>query len=163
MDGAQRVRVDALGNFVGVMSQVPPTAGNNVKLSLDAKLEQVGQQALQESIDSNYPANGGAFVAMNPENGQVYAMGSLPTYNANLFTKPVPQSVYDATFGPNSGDPLVNRAYQGAGPTGSTFKPITATAALESGAWSTGSVFDDTGQFCFSGQCRHNAGNAVDG
>jgi penicillin-binding protein 2 len=163
VDGAERVKVDALGNFVGVMSEVAPIAGNNLKLSLDARLEQVGQQALQESIDSNYPANGGAFVAMNPDNGQLYAMGSLPTYNANLFTKPVPQSVYDATFGPSSGDPLVNRAYQGAGPTGSTFKPITATAALESGVWSTTSIFDDTGQFCISGQCRHNAGNAVDG
>jgi penicillin-binding protein 2 len=163
VDGAEKVKVDALGNFVGVMSQNPPTAGNNLKLSLDAKLEAVGQQALQESIDSNFPANGGAFVALNPDNGEVYAMGSLPTYNANLFTKPVPQSVYDATFGPNSGDPLVNRADQGAGPTGSTFKPITATAALESGAWSTSSIFDDTGQFCISGQCRHNAGNAVDG
>jgi penicillin-binding protein 2 len=57
----------------------------------------------------------------------------------------------------------VNRAYQSVGPTGSTFKPITATAALESGAWTTGEIFDDTGQFCISGQCRHNAGNAVDG
>jgi penicillin-binding protein 2 len=163
VDGAQQVKVDALGNFVGVVKQVTPTSGNNLKLSLDSKLEQVGQQALQESIASNYPANGGAFVALNPENGQVYAMGSLPTYNANLFAKPVAQSVYDATFGPNSGDPLVNRAYQGAGPTGSTFKPITATAALESGVWSTTSIFDDTGQFCISSQCRHNAGNAVDG
>ena len=162
-DGANKVQVDALGNFVGVLSQTPPIPGANLKLSLDAKLEAIGQEALQTSIDSNYPANGGAYVAMNPENGQVYAMGSLPTYNADLFTKPVPQSVYDSHFGPNSGDPLVNRADQGAGPTGSTFKPITATAALESGVWSTGSVFDDTGQFCISGQCRHNAGNAVDG
>ena len=162
-DGSENVKVDALGSFVGVMSRTAPIAGNNLKLSLDSKLEAVGQQALQQSIDSNYPANGGAFVAMNPDNGQVYAMGSLPIYNANLFTKPVPQSVYDKTFGPNSGDPLVNRAYQGAGPTGSTFKSITATAALESGAWTTSDIFDDTGQFCISNQCRHNAGNAVDG
>jgi penicillin-binding protein 2 len=163
VDGAQKVKVDAFGNFVGVQSQTPPTAGDNLKLSLNAKLEQVGQQALQESIDTNYPANGGAFVAMNPVNGEVYAMGSLPTYNANVFTKPVPYSTYNSLFGPNSGDPQVNRAYQSAGPTGSTFKPITATAALESGSWSVGSTFDDTGQYCFSGQCRHNAGNAVDG
>jgi penicillin-binding protein 2 len=163
VDGAQRVQVDALGNFVGVLSQIPPVAGSNLKLALDAKLEAVGQQALQESIDSNYPANAGAFVALNPDNGQVYAMGSLPTYNANLFTKPVPFSVYNREFGPNSGDPQVNRAYQSAGPTGSTFKPITSTAALESGVWSTSSIFDDTGQFCISGQCRHNAGGAVDG
>jgi penicillin-binding protein 2 len=77
----------------------------------------------------------------------------------------VPTSVYNAEFGPNShsGDPQVNRAYQSAGPSGSTFKPITSTAALESGVWSTSSIFDDTGQFCISNQCRHNAGNAVDG
>jgi penicillin-binding protein 2 len=163
VDGAERVKVDALGNFVGTLSQTAPLSGNNLKLALDAKLEQVGQQSLQESIDSNYPATGGAFVALNPDNGQVYAMGSLPTYDANLFTRPVPTSVYNAHFGPNSGDPQVNRAYQSAGPTGSTFKPITSTAALEAGVWSTSSIFDDTGQFCISGQCRHNAGHAVDG
>ncbi|HET6868571.1 MAG TPA: penicillin-binding protein 2 [Solirubrobacteraceae bacterium] len=163
VDGAEKVKVDALGNFVGTMNETAPLAGNNLKLALDAKLEQVGQQSLQESIDSNYPANGGAFVALNPDNGQVYAIGSLPTYNANLFTRPVPFSVYRAQFGANSGDPQVNRAYQSAGPTGSTFKPITSTAALEAGVWSTSSIFDDTGQFCISNQCRHNAGHAVDG
>ena len=163
VDGAEKVKVDAFGNFVGVQAHTAPTAGDNLKLTLNAKLEQVGQQALQQSIDTNYPANGGAFVAMNPDNGQIYAMGSLPTYNANVFTKPVPYSAYNALFGPNSGDPQVDRAYQSAGPTGSTFKPITATAALESGAWGVGSIFDDSGQYCFSGQCRHNAGNSVDG
>jgi len=163
VDGAQKVKVDAFGNFVGVQSKTAPTAGDNLKLSLNARLEQVGQQALQQSIDNNYPANGGAFVAMNPVNGQIYAMGSLPTYDANVFTKPVPYATYKTLFGSTSGDPQVNRAYQSAGPTGSTFKPITATAALESGAWSVGSIFDDTGQYCFSGQCRHNAGGAVDG
>jgi penicillin-binding protein 2 len=163
VDGAEKVKVDAFGNFVGVQSHTAPLAGDNLKLSLNAKLEAVGQQALEQSIQANYPANGGAFVAMDPVNGQVYAMGSLPTYDANVFTKPVPYSTYNALFGPNSGDPQVNRAYQSAGPTGSTFKPITATAALESGAWNVGDVFDDTGQFCFSGQCRHNAGMAVYG
>src|SRR5581483_4020655 len=101
VDGADKGKVDALGNFVGTLSQTPPTAGDNLKLSLDAKLEAVGQQALQTSIQSNYPANGGAFVALNPDNGQVYAMGSLPTYNANVFTKPVPFAKYNAQFGPN--------------------------------------------------------------
>ena len=163
VDGVEKVKVDAFGNFVGVQSETPPVPGDYLKLSLNSKLEEVGQQALQESIDTNYPANGGAFVALNPENGEVYAMGSLPTYNANVFTKPVPYSTYNSLFGPNSGDPQVNRAYQSAGPTGSTFKPITATAALESGVWSVGSIFDDSGQYCFSGQCRHNAGGAVDG
>ncbi|MBV9607311.1 MAG: hypothetical protein JO027_19510 [Solirubrobacterales bacterium] len=138
-------------------------SGETLKLSLDAPLQAMGQQALQHAIDSNHPANGGAFVAMNPDNGEVYAMGSLPTYDANVFTKPVPYAKYNSLFGVNSGDPQVNRAYQSAGPTGSTFKPITATAALESGAWSTGATFDDTGQYCVSGQCRRNSGNAIYG
>jgi len=163
VDGAEKVKVDALGNFDGYLRQTSPTAGDNLKISLDEKLQAVGQQSLADSIASNYPANGGAFIAMSPTDGQIYAMGSLPTYNANVFTKPVPTSEYESLFGPNSGDPQVNRAYQSVGPTGSTFKPITATAALESGAWSTGETFDDTGQYCVSGQCRHNAGNAVDG
>jgi penicillin-binding protein 2 len=163
VDGAERVKVDALGNFDGSLSETPPTPGDNLKLSINAKLQAVGQQSLQESIDSNYPAQGGAFVALSPTTGEIYAMGSLPTYNANVFTKPVPYSVYNSLFGPNSGDPQVNRAFQSAGPTGSTFKSITATAALESGVWTAADIFDDTGQFCISGQCRHNAGGAVDG
>ena len=81
-----RVKVDALGNFDGYLSQQAPVPGDNLKTSLDANLQSAGQQGLQESINSNYPANGGAFVAMDPQNGQVYAMGSLPTYNANIFT-----------------------------------------------------------------------------
>ncbi len=163
VDGADRVRVDALGNFQGYLSQKPPVAGATLRTSLDATLQAVGQSALQQSIDSNYPANGGAFVAMNPQDGAIYAMGSLPTYDASIFTKPVPASVYSADFGPSSNDPLLNRAIQSVGPTGSTFKPITATAALESGVWSLGDTYDDTGQFCLDGQCRRNAGGAANG
>ncbi len=163
-DGATRVKVDALGNFDGYLSQQAPVPGDILKTSLDANLQNTGQQALQESINSNYPANGGAFVAMDPQNGQVYAMGSLPTYNANIFNgSPIPESTYQQLNNAASNYPLINRATQSVGPTGSTFKPITATAALESGAWTTTDVFNDTGQFCFSGQCRHNAGMAVDG
>jgi penicillin-binding protein 2 len=164
LDGADHVQVDALGRPAGNLSETKPVAGHNLKLSLDVGLQGVGQQALQQSIDSNYPADAGAFVAMNPVNGEIYAMGSLPTFDPNIFAQPVvPASVYRQLNNSASNFPLINRAIQSAGPTGSAFKPITATAALESGAWTTSDVFDDTGQFCFSGQCRHNAGGAVDG
>ena len=77
------------------------------------------------------------------------------------------QSSYQQLTSPGSGDPLLNRAIQSAGPVGSTFKPITATAALASGLWSVDGIFDDTGQFCVGSgaaqQCRHNSGHAVDG
>jgi penicillin-binding protein 2 len=163
VDGSENVQVDAFGRSTGVISKTNSVAGHNLALSIDSKLQRVGQQALATSIASNPGADAGSFVAMNPDDGQVYAMGSYPTFNPNIFTKAVSESTYKALTNPNGGDPLLNRAIQSAGPTGSTFKTITATAALQSGAWSTDETFDDTGQFCFSGQCRHNSGGAVDG
>jgi penicillin-binding protein 2 len=162
-DGAEQVQVNALGQAAGTGPEIKPIPGHNLRLSLDINLQKVGEAALAQSIAANAPANGGAFVAMNPDNGQIYAMGSNPSFDPNIFTKPVPESVYKRLNNTSSGFPLINRAIQSAGPTGSTFKPITATAALESGAWSVDEGFDDTGQFCIDGQCRHNAGNAVDG
>jgi penicillin-binding protein 2 len=161
--GSENVQVDALGRATGVNSKTNPIAGHNLALSIDAKLQRVGQQALQTSIASNPGATAGAFVAMNPVNGQVYALGSVPSFDPTVFTHTLSESTYKSLTNANGGDPLLNRAIQSAGPTGSTFKPITATAALQSGDWSTGDIFDDTGQYCVSGQCRHNAGNAVDG
>jgi penicillin-binding protein 2 len=159
-DGADAVQVDALGRFQGDLTVNKPTAGHSLKLSIDVNLQRAGQAALQTAIAHNPPATAGAFVAMNPDDGQIYAMGSLPTFDPNIFAKPVPASVYQQLNNPGSNFPLINRAIMSAYPTGSTFKPITATAALQSGAWSLGNVYDDTGQFCISTQCRHNAGNA---
>ena len=162
-DGAQRVQVDSLGRFTRYLSGRTPVAGHNLRLSLDVGLQKVGQQALAQAIANNPPANGGAFVALNPVNGEVYAMGSNPTFNPNIFTKPLSESQYKALNNPTSGFPLINRAIQSAGPTGSTFKPITATAALQSGVWSPGQTYDDTGQFCIDAECRRNAGGAANG
>jgi penicillin-binding protein 2 len=161
-DGAEQVQVNALGQAAGTVGEIKPVPGNNVRLSLDVNLQKVGETALAQSIGQN-AGNGGAFVAMDPDNGQIYAMGSNPSFDPNIFTKPVSSSVYKQLNNPSSNFPLINRAIQSAGPTGSTFKPITATAALESGAWNVSDIFDDTGQFCIDGQCRHNAGGAVDG
>ena len=117
----------------------PLQGGDTLKTTLDVPLQRVGQQALQHEIDLNYPANGGAFVALDPDNGQIYAMGSLPTYDANVFTKPVPTSAYNSLFGPNSGDPQVNRAYQSAGPLDrrSSRSPRSRRSRAASGALAT--------------------------
>jgi penicillin-binding protein 2 len=162
-DGTSKVQVNALGQFQGDLPGKAPVAGHTLKLSLDLKLQQVGEQALQQSINSNYPAAGGAFVAMNPQDGEIYAMGSLPTFDPNLFTKPLSAADYRQLNNATSNYPLINRAIQTAGPDGSTFKPITAIGALESGAWSVDRAFDDTGQFCEGALCRRNAGGAAYG
>jgi penicillin-binding protein 2 len=167
VDGAEQVEVDSLGNPIRVLPQKPAIAGNTLKTSLDLKLQQAGQASLAQSIASNPGAGpGGAFVAMDPQTGEVYAMGSLPSYDPTVFTKPtISQSSYNSLISPTSGDPLNNRAVDGLYPTGSTFKPITATAALESGVWSLADTYDDTGQYCFGqgGLCLHNSGNVANG
>jgi len=161
-DGSEQVRVNAYGQFESYAPQVVQTPGYNVQLTIDPQLQRVGEQALAHSIALN-GGTGGAFVALDPDNGQVLGMGSNPTFAPSDFTRPMTQTQYNQLFGSGSGDPQLNRAIQSAGPTGSTFKVITATAALESGDWSLSDTFDDVGQFCLDGECRHNAGHAVDG
>jgi penicillin-binding protein 2 len=166
-DGYQRVEVNAQGEFQGEGKPAGSRTGYDLKTSINLGVERVGTQALAKSISENGSNNGGAFVAMNPENGQVYGMGSLPSYDPSVFTKPLTQQKYNQLFRDNPGDPLLNRAIQSVGPDGSTFKVITATAALESGAWSASEPYDDTGQFCPTpdspSQCRQNSGGAAYG
>jgi penicillin-binding protein 2 len=166
IDGAEQVQVDAFGRFTGVVGTTPYVPGDNLRLSLDTGLQRAGEEALAHSIGLN-AGDGGAFVAMNPDTGEVYAMGSNPSFDPNVFTHPISTSRFNQMFGPSSNYPLINRAIQSAGPTGSTFKPITATAALQSGVWNVSDTFTDTGTFCVGSgaaqQCRHNAGHAVDG
>jgi penicillin-binding protein 2 len=165
-DGYQRVQVNALNQPTGDLGTHNPVPGHNLKLSLNSQLQRVGESALAQSMSVN-SSPGGSFVAMNPDNGTIYAMGSLPSFDPTLFTGNLSESTYSHLTNPNDGYPLLNRATQSAGPTGSTFKPITSVAALSSGEWTTDSIFDDTGQFCVgtggAQQCRHNAGHAVDG
>jgi penicillin-binding protein 2 len=128
-DGLQRFLVDAQGNPKGSGQQRPPTAGRSLKLTLDKGLQAAGQVALAR----NGGGRPGGFVAMNPNSGAIYALGSYPSYDPNLLAKPITKQRYDAIFSEAAGSPAVNRAITGAYPTGSTFKPFTALAALKAG------------------------------
>lgn len=161
-NGYEKAKVNADGEFEGWEKGKAPTAGDNLQLSINLKVQQVGERSLAESIEKSGADDGGAFVAMNPDNGQVYAMGSNPTFNPSIFTHPITQKQYDQDFGASSNYPLLNRAIQSVGPDGSTFKVITATAALESGVWGVDQIYDDYKNFCFPGttECLQNSGGA---
>ena len=154
--GSQRIQVDALGRPRGTLGNRPAQAGDNLRLTLDSALQEVGESALRAK---GLP---GAFVAMNVHSGAVVAMGSYPTYDPTFYTEPHTKQQYDA-FGNRPGDPLVDRADQGGYPTGSAFKPITATAALEDGLITPSTIFDDTGSLDIGGLVVHNAGGAANG
>lgn len=143
--GEQTVHVNAALEPVGSEVAVKqPQAGYTLKLTLQPGLQYAGEKALREQIAAaqarGKPADGGAFVALNPLNGEVLAMGSYPTYNPTEFTKPLTPEQAEALFGkegeaapPSGGRPLLNRAFQDGYPVGSTFKPIIAIGAMEAG------------------------------
>ncbi|HEX8103402.1 MAG TPA: penicillin-binding transpeptidase domain-containing protein [Solirubrobacteraceae bacterium] len=166
-DGFTRVSIDAQGRPRDEIEPTvrPPRQGNRVRLTLDSDLERAADRAMQEAIGrSKYAgAVAGAYVALNPETGEVYALGSYPSYDANLFAKPISQEKFDELNSEERGAPLFNRAVKAGYATGSVFKPITALAALASGRLSPGDVYVDTGKFCLGTQCRQNAKGAIYG
>jgi penicillin-binding protein 2 len=165
--GKQRVEVNASGVAIGEGRATQPTSGDELRTSLNLKVQEVGDAALQKSIDEN-GGQGGAFVMMNADTGAIAAMGSLPSYDPSVFTHPISPATYRSKFGVASNDPLFNRATQAQAPDGSTFKVITSVAAMQSGIWSPTDIYDDTGQFCPDGPavpsaCIHNAEHSVGG
>jgi penicillin-binding protein 2 len=154
--GSSRIQVDALGRPKGRLSSVPAQAGDNLRLTLDSGLQATGEAALRST---GLP---GGFVAMDVDTGAVLAMGSYPTYDPAFYTKPHTRSEY-RSLSDRTDAPLVDRADQGGYPTGSAFKPITATAALEEGLIDPGTIFNDTGSLDIGGAVLHNAGGAANG
>jgi penicillin-binding protein 2 len=166
IDGYTRVVINALGNRDDTRrtTQRRPIQGQQLRLTLDLGLQRAANDALQRAIAAanlnGYGAKAGAYVAMDPTNGQVLALGSYPSFDANLFAKPISQARFDRLNSEANGAPLFNRAIAATYPTGSTFKPITALAALESGIIDTGSIITDTGTFQLGNLLLQNARGA---
>jgi len=156
--GLTKVQVDALGQPTpnGRLVTQPPAPGDDLKLTIDSHVQVAGEAALA--------ARGlpGAFVVMDVHTGEILGLGSFPTFEPALFTRTLTQKQVDETYR-NPSAPLVDRGIAGLYPTGSTFKPITAIAALESGKLTLGEVIEDPGQLEIGGQIFKNAGEAANG
>ncbi len=165
-DGYYRQVVDALGRACDdpvkcAVRRVKPQQGQQLKLTLDLGLQRAATKAVERAAAASaYGARAGAFVAMDPRNGDVLALGSVPSFDANLFAKPISQETFDRLNSDAAGKPLLDRAIAGVYPTGSTFKPITSVAALESGTITAGTPYTDTGSFKLGPQTFVNAKNA---
>ncbi|MGH3101371.1 MAG: penicillin-binding transpeptidase domain-containing protein, partial [Thermoleophilia bacterium] len=141
-----------------------PQQGQRLRLTLDLSLERAANNALKQAIaaanGNGNPAKAGAYVALDPTNGEVLALGSYPSFDANVFAKPLSQERFDELNSEENGAPLFNRAIAATYPTGSTFKPITAMAALEEGVITPTSTIVDDGEFDLGDRVLHNARNA---
>ncbi len=165
-DGQQALEVNAQGQVVGTLRNTRPVQGDTVVLNVDLGLQQALQSALQNQIlalrhstdprsGRTPPAVNGAAVVMDPQNGQVLAMASYPSFNLNQWVGGISQAdlnAIEATGGLN------DYAIEGLYTPGSTFKLVTATAALNSGIVSVTQSVDDTGTFTVPGCTGAGAG-----
>ncbi len=156
--GATRIQVDSLGRPTpgGQLKVVEPAPGDNLRLTIDADLQEAGEAALGSR------GLRGGYVAMDVGDGSVLAMGSSPSFDPDILTKPTQKQVDELYRDPIS-SPLTNRAIAGAYPTGSTFKPITSIAALASGNVTTTEAIYDDGAFTLGGITFQNAGGVAHG
>jgi penicillin-binding protein 2 len=138
--GFEQIEVDAGGHAVRTLERTPPIAGNNLVLTVDAKLQEIAEKAFGDRR--------GALVAIEPTTGGILALVSVPNYDPNQFVDGIATSDWDALN--NSPDkPMVNRALNGAYPPGSTFKPFMALAALTYGKRRPEQAIADPGYFNF--------------
>lgn len=141
--GAAQVVVNSEQHIVSEIASQSPITGNNVTLTLDAALQISVTQALQKGLElAKVPA--GVAIVMRVDNGQILSMVSLPSYDNNLFSAGISQSNFDK-LNTDPTLPMFNRAVGGAYPPGSTFKMITASAALQEGVVTPDTTFNCPG------------------
>jgi penicillin-binding protein 2 len=143
--GYELLEVNADGRTQHVLETHSPTPGKNLYLSIDVRVQKAAEEALA--------GRPGAAVAIDPRNGQVLAMVSVPTFDPNLFVNGISRTDYSALTG-NPQKPLLNRALTGSYPPGSTIKPLLALGGLELGLRKSSDTVLSTGTFYIPGQKR---------
>ncbi len=141
--GKKQIEVDALGKEKKILGQVEPKDGHNLVLSLDIEQQLKLEEILTKTLE-NLKLTRASAVVLDPNNGEILAMVSLPAYNNNAFARGISQEEYSALI--NHPDyPLFNRAISGEYPSGSTIKPLMAAAALQEGIITENTSFLSTG------------------
>ncbi len=151
--GVTRVQVDAFGQPSpgGELVSRRPVPGDNLKLTIDRRVQEAGEAGL-----SSYQLPG-AFVTMDVNSGEVLGLGSYPTYDPSIFTRPLTQRQVDEFYEDPEWAPLTNRVTESYYPSGSTFKVITALAALSGGVIRPSTSILDNGAIEVAGQRFQNA------
>jgi penicillin-binding protein 2 len=125
-DGARRVVVNSMGREIRTLEEVPPVAGRRVQLTIDYDLQKAAEDGFKHA------GFNGSAVILDPRDGEVLSLVSLPAYDPNDFASGIDNATW-AALNTDALRPLQNRAIQGRYSPGSTFKIVVATAALEEG------------------------------
>ncbi len=155
-----RLRVDSRGRIVGPLVTPRGKPLPTLRLTIDAQLQRAAVKAVRDGIDFAHAAghgdaSAGAAVVMNAQTGALYALVSYPAYN-QLLAAHDPAYFQRLLHASPAATPLLNRATQGVYPTGSTFKPIVAEAALATGMITPATSLLCSGSFTLGGFTFHN-------
>ena len=158
--GGRIVQVNAIGQVVKILDTVEPEPGNNIYLTIDFDLQSLAEIQLQDKV--------GAIVAMDPSSGEILALASSPTFSQNDFINGISSDQWQQLVSdPNR--PMMNKAVSGVYPPASTYKIVTALAALEEGLIDENTTFYCPGSYqygnrvygCWKAQ-GHGKVNVVD-
>lgn len=122
--GERIIEVDALGREVRFIQQTPPVKGEDVTLGIDI--------SIQKAVEDAFGAKAGALAAIKPDTGEILALESFPSFDPNVFSRGITPAEWTSLM-TDPKRPMLNRALQSQYPPGSTFKIITAVAALQEG------------------------------
>jgi len=126
--GGRNMVVDVAGREIELLDELEPVPGGRIVLTLDKDLQRVAEEAFR-SNDPDKPDHMGALVALDPNNGEVLALASLPAYDPNAFAGGIDSATWDGLIS-DPWKPLRNRAVSGEYSPGSTYKAVIAAAGL---------------------------------
>ena len=167
--GRRVLEVDAHGQIIREIDEqaLAPISGNDVYLTIDIDIQRLVEDELRRGLDRalnqvkndeedpDYVASAGASVALDPRDGSVIAMASFPTYDPGEFVGGISTSLFRELTAPENFSPILNRAIQGEYAPGSTFKTVTAYAAMTQGVIGPGGLiavdefYEDTGDYTY--------------
>ena len=153
-NGTKQIDMSVDGTTTAEYVSEEAVSGSDVVLTIDANLQKVTEDALAANIQKiasggfgqRFDTNAGACVVMNVNSGEILAMASYPTYNPADFVGGISTENWNK-YNNDSAHPLVNKAVQNSYSPGSTFKPVTAIAGLESGVIDLNTRINDTGVY----------------
>ena len=158
-DGEKKVVTDSNGNVTSEAVTKEAVSGNNVTLTIDYRIQQVVENALQNTLQNLQngtstgepipEAKAGSCVVLDVETGEVLAMASYPTYNINSFVDGISTQEWNALIEDDQ-NPMFNRAISGTYSPGSTYKMLVGMAGLASGGITVDELYTDPGIYPYS-------------
>lgn len=173
--GVEMIEVDSKNRPVGTSSYQAPKPGTDIQLHINIDVQMRAEQSLQDKLlrlrgtnqrdGTLRNASAGSVVVMDPQTGGVVALATYPTYDPRDFVNGISQERYDQLTDVDGVSALIDRSISGQYPPGSTFKLVTATAALSNGLITGGTSYNDQGVYTVGNppQSFTNAGSVRNG